>query len=153
MNITQDYTITHFSTKKYFDDSIYLNLVFKPLEETFYNYCIQESEDYNLVSFVKKDSFQEYKKSLSNIKICDDCTIDFSSLNKYMDKGYFFQNNILCRLKPPFNNVFRFCEVFENNSIVKACLNRLEFLSKDTFEDKYQSEFSSILKTLEQWWY
>lgn len=149
-----DYKIRHFSTKEYYDtcDSFYLNLIFEPLGETFKKWCESESDDYQLLTVIKQDSLNLYEKEISNLTIKNN-TIDFSSLDSFTTSGFYMQNNILCRLKEPFSAIYRYCEVFENNTIVKACLEKLDFLSKNPQECNNQCEFISILKTLDQWWY
>lgn len=148
-----EYIIRNYTAREYpWDTTFYLNLIFEPLEETFKKWCELESNDYQFLTIIKKDSLSLYEKEMSNITIKNN-TIDFSSLDSFMTSGFYMQNNILCRLKEPFSAIYRYCEVFESNAVVEACLEKLDFLSKNPEECNNQCELISILKTLDQWWY
>lgn len=148
-----EYIIRNYTAREYpWDTTFYLNLIFEPLEETFKKWCELESNDYQFLTIIKKDSLSQYEKEMGNLTI-ENNTIDFSKLDLFTTQGYYTQNNILLRLKDPFNNIYRYCEVFEKNPIVNACLEKLDFLSKNPNECNNQCELISILKTLDQWWY
>jgi len=150
-----EYKIRHFSTVEYWEggDPIYINMVFEPLEDSFKKWCELESDDYQLLTIIKDDYLLDYKKEMGNIIIGESNTLDFSKLDKYNVRGYNYQNNILEKLKTPFDYIYRYCEVFEINNIVLACLEKLKYLYKNPTECNNQSEFISILKTLDNWWY
>lgn len=147
--MNQEYLIKHFSYREYpYDTCYYINLIFEPLDPSFITWSKNESSDYNLISVIREDCLEKYKNSLSNIEITHE--LDFSALDPFFIKGFDIQNNILLRLSKPFDNIYRYCEVFEKNSIVEACIEKLETLSK---EPSSHTELISVLKTLEFWWY
>lgn len=151
-----EYIIKNYTAKEYpWNTTFYLNLIFEPIEESFKIWCREESDDYKKLTIVKDGNLSDYEKEIRNIPMIskDFHILDFSNLDKYMVQGYYSQNNILCRLKKPFTNIYRYCEVFEKNKIVEACLERLEFLSKNPKECNNQCELISILNTLNNWWY
>lgn len=148
-----EYKIKNLTIREYPKDTIYyLNLIFEPIEKSFKNWCKEESDDYKKLTIIKNGNLYDYEKEISKISLKNN-TLDFSCLNKYMAHGYYPQNNILYRLKKPFTNIYRYCEVFEKNKIVEACLEKLQFLSKNPKECNNQCEFISILNTLNNWWY
>lgn len=139
----KEYKIRHLSVRQISVNNIYINLIFEPLEDTFKEWCESEASKYKLEYIIKEKSLKDYLEKLDKIS-----HKELRELDQYIVRGYNWQNNILIRLKAPFNNIYRYCEFFENNSVVKACIERLSNISLYD-----QCELISILKTLEYWWY
>lgn len=141
--------IRHFSYRLVNDSYYYINLVIEPLDNDYKLWYEAQSEEYQLLNIIRKDNLKEYERELHSIDITTS-PIDFKSLDKYYISGYQYQNNILQRLKSPFTNIYRYCEVFEKNAIVEACINKLKDI-QETGDN--QHEMVSILSTLNFWWY
>ena len=131
-----------------------INLIFEPQESHLISWCKQETNDFKYLSIIH--DLEGYKEATKNVgrEICGDSNKlneHFRSLEKYYIYGYLYNNNILQRLNPPFNNFYRYLDYFSNNKIVRASIQTiLDLMNKS---EPFSQDLIDVLKTLDQHWY
>lgn len=149
------FKIKHLSYRLDLDEHYYLvNLIFEPFNKHLIDWCEMETADYRPQHIIH--DLEGYKKATQNVDMemwldNDKLNAHFRSLDKYFTSGFTHNNGILQRLKPPFENVYRFYEYFINNRIVKASLETLDELK--LMDESHSQDLIDVLKTLENHWY